>query len=952
MESDGEVLDITGEEDAVGGAAAAAVAATGGMDGEDGGAAASPDILMQAHLLGAPPELPLAAASEWLRFASAPPPSLILQNGRVHLARLQIGSSKDGKPKLASDKDAYAFYFEPIYAEGRLKLRCRVGAFCSQNISFMVSGARGVEFPFKNALEHLLVCGGRPLLCFSDAPTKKAKPAEAAGAGGGSPIVGVIRGREGGRRAITDEEHMSFLGLDDELYKSLLLKKLVMDALPFSFMERPGEEYWMGELKLPVVSARTMKRFFDSNYEELVINPLQAQMDAYSKPQNVSVGGFKYELIHNYTGSADGVKVNNHTHESVAVSIATLVVTKRLVQVPGRVFPEEKFSPPRLLPKTLPLALLWWEVDKFGERGAMQDGAAYCANAHADLLAKVWTARNRHPRHLRRWLMDTTNGNPAVLREDVWKHAMFLECVQHLLSLCVLDLMRIPAFEAAHESCRRVCAWLKGSSKRIEYFKKGFKVGERVLMPLLPAKARFGTHLIQMQRAATLGPAMAVFNARIEGGDVAYKGFAEFTPLYVKFMASKHVLHQIVTHLTKPVMTCIAAVGSDTAYTSSLRYDVFECLWESGEKLRAVDATKAVGICWQNSLLERISTHHLASAYYDKIVHAQPTFLKPGFPRLDKKLEEDSLAFASMLLDPACAPQALDRCPDTWQADLAAFLYKDIIKPAATLVGDAPPLPSAASTSKPLLAAEIASIKARLKPKAMGDATWAATQEADIDAARARYASRGDKVSDADGEPLAGAPADPHMPLFHQLVEEIAVHATFLHEMRSAKAAGARGGAVVAGAGAAAARPAWSSPFGAPLSIGTDVRYEFWPSRRSAQPLMLFCAEELLAACRAATAFNERLHSPAQRIGSKLRNRLKPRTTEQLTLGYHFLREDIKKLLKEMGPEAENMLDLEDLERMDVSDSELDNVLAHADDDADNDDVHQDKSADDDLADL
>ena len=88
---------------------------------------------------------------------------------------------------------------------------------------------------------------------------------------------------------------------------------------------------------------------------------------------------------------------------------------------------------------------------------------------------------------------------------------------------------------------------------------------------------------------------------------------------------------------------------------------------------------------------------------------------------------------------------------------------------------------------------------------------------------------------------------------------------------------------------------------------------EYWPSRRAAQRLMLFCAEELLAASRAATAFNERLHNPAQRIGNKLRNRLKPRTTEQLTLAYHYVREDVMKTLKEMGADAESLLDLEDL---------------------------------------
>jgi hypothetical protein len=478
--------------------------------------------------------------------------------------------------------------------------------------------------------------------------------------------------------------------------------------------------------------------------------------------------------------------------------------------------------------------------------------------------------------------------------------------------------MTVPSFAAAHDSSRQVCVWLKGSPKRAEVFQKCFKDRETVLVPTAPAKSRFGTHLLQMQRTEALLPAMATFNLRIEADEPGYSSFKEFQSLYASVIASRPILRSVASHLVEPVMACIAAVGSDTSYTSSLRYDVFEKLWAAGDELRAVDATKAVGIRFQSSLLQRIGTHHLASSYFEEGVHERPDFLKPSFPHFAKKLNEDAHAFACMLLDPACAPHALNRCPDSWQADFTAYLYNEVIRPAATIVSAAPPPPSAASTSKSKLAAEIAAIKSRPKPKAMGDATWATMQEADIDAAKERYESRGDKVTGADGEPLSGAPADPYMPLFYQLAEEVKLHFTFLHEMRAAASAGGGGGAAAAaagGAGAAAkAPPASKSPFGDPLSHGTAARYEYWPSRRAAQRLMLFCAEELLAASRAATAFNERLHNPAQRIGCKLRNRLKPRTTEQLTLAYHYVREDVKKKVKEMGAEAERLLDLEDLE--------------------------------------
>jgi len=83
-------------------------------------------------------------------------------------------------------------------------------------------------------------------------------------------------------------------------------------------------------------------------------------------------------------------------------------------------------------------------------------------------------------------------------------------------------------------------------------------------------------------------------------------------------------------------------------------------------------------------------------------------------------------------------------------------------------------------------------------------------------------------------------------------------------------------------------------------------------------PLMYFCAEELLAADRTATTFNERMHAPAQRIVGKLRTGLKPDTCEKLVLAYHYLREEAKKQLAAMTgntiEEKEAAIDWEEME--------------------------------------
>jgi hypothetical protein len=75
-------------------------------------------------------------------------------------------------------------------------------------------------------------------------------------------------------------------------------------------------------------------------------------------------------------------------------------------------------------------------------------------------------------------------------------------------------------------------------------------------------------------------------------------------------------------------------------------------------------------------------------------------------------------------------------------------------------------------------------------------------------------------------------------------------------------------------------------------------------------PLLSFCAMALLAGSNNATTYNERMHSPAGRIYSKLRSSLKPAKLEHLTLALFYVR----RWVEEQMARGEDTLEMEDLQ--------------------------------------
>ena len=886
--------------------------------------AATGDAVSKARLLGAPPELPALAATEWLRFATAPPP--------------EVEAGEDGRIALKKqDKhaDTYAFYFAPAWDEMTMKLKCRLSSCASKGtISFMVTSATRskLEFPFSNAHTHLLSCKGSPLLTREDAAAR-ANPSAGGSAKKRGPAAGASDEPTGASLLVR-------IGMSEAEHKELLMRRLVIDAQPLAIADRIGERLYNRGMGIPLVPAQTMRDFFKSRYEDIVESPAKAMIAAWQTPTEVVADGYKYRLTHGFSLAADGVKVNDATHESLSATVGVTSRAERFAH--GATGFAKVLGPATLRPKTFPLGMTFWQIGKHGTAGHMAGGTTYGANAHADFLFKMAAKVNISNTTVRRWIMDTTNGNPAMLREPVWSHAMFIECLQHLLSLAVEDLMGEPSFAAPHDASQAVSVYLKRSPRRCELLKMcvvspaGAAKPRRSLMPKTFSKTRFAKHLIQMARTVEIAPDLAVMNSKCAStaeADNAFKAVPEFPGHYSALLTNMQSLADVTRILAKPVEMCIAAAGSDSAYTSSILYDVFDELWEKGTRLRAIPATRNIGIRWQSSLLERIATVALAGAYYEGGVHVQPSFLRDGFPaaELERKLTCDSRVFTAMMLDPACSADALSRAPDEWIDDVCSYLYDNVVRPSATLVGDAPAPPPAVPASKALMAAEIKSITSEEKPRLMGEKAWAEDQKERIAAVKERYKSKDDGM---DGDDVViGGVADPFMPLHDALKRELRQHKEFLQARQAERkaykppaaavvAAGGAGAAAAAGAGGPPppptapkpSTPPWRALFGHPLSEGPPARYEFWPSKQATMPLLYFCAEEVLAGDRAATTFNERLHTPAQRIASKLRAGLKPLSVEQLTLAHYYLREEAKKTLAEMeGDDKDDALDWQEL---------------------------------------
>ena len=230
-----------------------------------------------------------------------------------------------------------------------------------------------------------------------------------------------------------------------------------------------------------------------------------------------------------------------------------------------------------------------------------------------------------------------------------------------------------------------------------------------------------------------------------------------------------------------------------------------------------------------------------------------------------------------------------------------AYLYQEILCPAAMRMQEPGPAP-APTAGKTALNAELARIRAAVKPLLMGEAAFAELQASQIAAAK-RAAGDKDGEDHREGE---GGQYDPKRPLYDAVLAEVNAHAGMLRDEYQKFSTAQFKGQLY-------------EPYGKPLTHGTNERSEFWPSQKSIKPLMYFCAKTLLAGDCNATASCERTHSKTTLITRSLRASMKADTVERLTMGAVYSRQ----ILESMMDSPSKIVSLEqELERQELEEEQ------------------------------
>ena len=787
--------------------------------------------------------------------------------------------TKDSKWVLeekATLRETYKTYCLPKIVGSRLKLACTVYG-CGSDVNYHNVKDEVDDFSFSNFKLHLLSCKGCPVLTERDYGKLNVKRSRA------EPVLAEVVAQPSSISSI--EHHLRQLDMDETEFRTSALKFMLADQRPLSMGDRPGFKFFLKKLMLPSLSERTLVRRFHTVYDELVMRPVRDALEEASKPSLVRCDSVAYELRFYYLGSADGFEAGGETFESMVLGLPEVAQVKTVTRKPGSLEVETRTSLPRLQRRELFLALAHWEVGFAGASAAGLQKGVFTANAHAALLERILERHKLKPSQLRALIMDTTAGNPAVLREPAWQHAQYLECLQHVLTLVLHDLMAVEAFKDAHDAAQALTVWLRGSAKRIDALRR---TSRSKLLPLAPSNTRFGQRLLMIARLMDLWPALSAMFCTTQSKLPLFNGeerqddpgtVKKYEELHKAVLEQRDTLMSLA-ELEKPFMQAITYLGSSDSYTTGSTYDVFENISAALEKLRSHEHMQPIATACMNSLLERFATYHQASSVLDKWpgMYCTPSFMKPENPeKFTLRIKSDERLFAAMLLDPQNFPKALSRCPDGWEDPLVTFLYTTILIPAATRLTPIDAVP--ATITRTALQVELARIRDKPKPDGMGDALWKSMQDGmEVEARAAAKDKSGQQYKEGEG-----GQKEPFFPLLQALRLEVEAHAVVLRqEFLKAAAATGQGKAY--------------EPYGRPLTHGNDARYEYWPSQKATKPLLFFCAATLLAGDCNSTATCERKHSVATRLTESQRRLMKPDTVERLTLGCIYSRQWIKDL--------------------------------------------------------
>ena len=261
-----------------------------------------------------------------------------------------------------------------------------------------------------------------------------------------------------------------------------------------------GFRYLFGEYGIPITHDTTARRHFDNLYGELVVAPRKASFAALRVPTTYTSrnGSVTYTMTPKVGIQGDGWEGKGKEH------FVSMVASGCKVTEPAY------GTKSLLLPITVPLALRYF-----------QHGSYAAANS-SSMIVDVLEELGETVRCAWELTSDTTNGQPAIVKEPgwTWMHAeedALLEvytywhpCLQHVSNLCAEDMMENVHFAAALDAAQEMSTWLFASGKRLLQLKNSHVAMGIVpaLKPMRNAPTRFLQNLLVNKRILKLVPVL------------------------------------------------------------------------------------------------------------------------------------------------------------------------------------------------------------------------------------------------------------------------------------------------------------------------------------------------------------------------------------------------------------------------------------------------------------
>ena len=694
------------------------------------------------------------------------------------------------------------------------------------------------------------------------------------------------------------------------------VKLVVTAGLPLSFVEHPAFRQFLAYHEIPTTMSRRKATRITLDLEETdVVAPRSEILTRVFQKVTLTHGNMWVDVIGKISASSDGWTSRcGQSLESIALTVPE--VTKPVFGTASQ-----------LRPRPILIGLKHLIAGKYDKEYAKDDdeglpaGVYYSADVRARQFSE-WLSEITHTEgkkltsaNLLHINSDSTNVQPAfielihprvggIARLDHDKNAppmsgcFYMECNQHISSLCAADLIKDNIFKTVHVATDKLSLFLRGSDKRIEALldaeqSLGWKTMKK---PVSFPVTRFTYAILQMKRLLELlEPMQRMMDNNAFGTD--HTSASTFTTLFSQFKAHKDKTESILL-LLEPQLKHSAAMGASSTYTNSLHQVYF---WKLRNHAEALLKTPE-GIRIDSTINTYLSSIYERLASVSTITKARDASMLPDLCDLrDNKLFEkfksskkyprkvyrDDIVNAAAYLDPAVYPSygifGHNRKDSlTFMVRLvkgSIVRHDDAIQLVMTSEDDEEEDTSTQQKKKQkALRKEYEAKKKSIEEEKntnwmMADEEITLQRENKLTTLKSEYRLKGLDLPTETSPSRKSAPQVTQAQIQTMIEEQMKTYEDLLVTL--------------------------GNVFGDPFEEHKN-RYEFWPKHGPKFPALYFCARILLGTTLSAME-NERFHSTAAYINNKLRSSLTAASISRLVLLKKFLSEALEAAKVKMG---------------------------------------------------